>query len=242
LNEFEVRELKSRKFKAVTPILWVGAVALTAQGFPGWQEPTQFKQSQDRALQTVAELNTHPETPQGYYSGHYPGSKLAESSYKRSDYSLLQTPELNSYPPTPALVTYAAIVESGYNFNNGLSRTLQDVELNTYPATPVGYYSGYYPGSTIAKGFKASFDRKLQTVTLDEYPATPTSPALLPAFYSVDVHYRQGKRSLLYVPEQNSYPATPTTPAAPDLWTVQTNDSTTWTVQTNDSSTWTEQT
>jgi len=210
MREFELRELKSRRLKTVTPILWVGAVvSLTAQGFPGWQAPTQFKQSQERKLQSVLELNVRPETPTGYYSGYYPGSKAVKAETKRSNYTLTLTPELNSYPPTPAPVTYSAIVESGYNFNKGLARTRLDVELNEYPSTPAGYYSGYYPGSELATGFKSEFNRSLQTVELNEYPSLPPSVADISAvtlekgFYRKRVKYdaREAIFAIAYVIE-----------------------------------------
>ena len=163
---------------------------------------------------------------------------LVTANFKQSKYSRIDVPELNSYPATPALVPYSSIVKSGFNFNSGLSRKRLDVELNQYPATPAGYYSGYYPGSALAEGFKTKFDRKLQTVELNEYPAPPASPAILPAFIAQDVFYRPGVRNLLYLPEQNSYPATP---GPVTTWTVQANDSTAWTVKTNDASVWTVQ-
>lgn len=210
MKEFELRELKSRKLKTVTPILWVGAaVALTAQGFPAWEEPKQFKQSQKRIVQTVPELNNYPETPAGYYSGFFPGSQIAEATKKQSKYSVQQLPELNSYPPTPAPVSYAAIVESGYNFNDGLKRKPLSVELNEYPTTPAGYYSGFYPGSSLATGFKTRFDRSLQTVELNEYPSAPPSIADITAvtfdqpFYRGRVYYdaRQSSFSFGYIAE-----------------------------------------
>jgi hypothetical protein len=204
--------------------------AFTPSGF-------NFNPGLTRALQTV-ELNEFPATPAAYYSGYYPGSGPVTANFKQSNYNRIDLPELNSYPATPALVPYSSIVKSGFNFNSGLSRKRLGVELNEFPATPAGYYSGYYPGSKLAEGFRTKFDRKLQTVELNEYPAPPTSPAILPAFMAPDVFYRAGKRNLLYLPEQNSYPATPT-PSG--VWTVQDNDDTIWSVQVNDSTTWTVQ-
>lgn len=143
----------------------------------------------DRKLQTV-ELNEYPSTPQGYYRGYYPGSEIAQGFRKGSNYTLVTTLELNEYPSTPISAPTSATDLKGFNYSRGLKRKLQTVELNEYPSTPSGYYSGYYPGSKLAEGFRTEFNRTVQTVELNEYPQTPLSPAIITAVIPQDIYFR----------------------------------------------------
>ena len=161
-----------------------------------------------RSLKVTQELNYYPETPAGYYSGYFPGSSLAKST--KSSFSIKQQPllELNVYPSAAAPVSLPAFIEPP-SFKIGFGRRhLVTEELNNYPETPAGYYSGYFPGSALAEGFKVSFKQTRQDLLeLDKYP-TPLIPATLPAFLEPPSFKHNFTRKLLKVLELNSYPET----------------------------------
>lgn len=90
--------------------------------------------------------------------------------------------ELNTYPQTPASNQYPAIALESAN-KASFKRTHQETpELNAYLATLTGYYSGFYPGSALAKANRAWFRCNRLDVKLNEYPLTvlivPTVPGL----------------------------------------------------------------
>lgn len=60
-------------------------------------------------LQNV-ELNTYPETPTGYYSGYYPGSKAVETIRTSFKVKRQLLPQLDSFPSALALVDAGAFV------------------------------------------------------------------------------------------------------------------------------------
>lgn len=119
-------------------------------------------------------------------------------------------PELRTYPESPAAVPEVVAWATHFEkTSNNTSRSLKVTqELNYYPETPAGYYSGYFPGSALAEGFKVSFKQTRQDLLeLDKYP-TPLIPATLPAFLEPPSFKHNFTRKLLKVLELNSYPET----------------------------------
>ena len=133
-------------------------------------EPTE--NNTNRRLRETLELNTFPATPAGYYDGYYPGSEIAQSLSFESKRKLQVVPELNTYPATPAQVPLPAWGLHFEPIKNLTNHKQINVELNTYPETPAGYYSGYYPGSLMAKAINSSFDINEQKLPeLNVYPS-----------------------------------------------------------------------
>lgn len=116
-------------------------------------------------------------------------------------------------PAVIAGVPYPAFLAPKNLRRKSLERSLQSVELNQYPATPVGYYSGHYPGSTLAKANLIGFEVSRQKLPeLNQYPSV--NLGALAGFYpgstiaksnriEYTVRFRQ-------TPELNSRPSTPT--------------------------------
>lgn len=143
---------------------------------------TQPTRKTKRTLRITPELNQYTPTPQDYYSGFYPGSKLAESQKTKRKVTLRSTPELDSYPAAPVQAPVTAFDIHFEKTKNLTKRKRINVELNQYPQTQQAYYEGYYPGSGPVKANKIQFKRKHQEIELDEYPQPPLSAAILPAY------------------------------------------------------------
>ena len=165
------------------------------------------------------ELNSYPETPAGYYTGHYPGSKAVEILSSSFDVELQQLPELNQYPSAPVSTPgeYPAHVLLKANKTKFARKRQVLPELNSYPATSAEYYTGYYPGSKAVESLRTEFDIKIQEVELNEHPPTPVSgTGDFPAFVLIQASRMSFSRTLQEVPVFDGYVAE-TGPTGPGM-------------------------
>jgi len=209
MDQLEIRWRRPRRAQLV-PELNQYPESPEVNPYPGWVshfEPT--KNGTNRKLRKSLELNEHPETPAGYYSGYYPGSELAKGIRASFRINRQDIPELNTYPATPEAAILPSFETHFEATRNRTNRRLKRLELNTYPETPAGYYSGYYPGSKRAEGFKTSFRINLQNIPqLDRYPQT-VAIADIPSW---ETHFEPVKNNTnrrLKGVELNTYPQTP---------------------------------
>lgn len=173
--------------------------------YPGSQAVQANRISFKTRIQHLPELNSYPVTP---IEVPYP-SYLSPKSYKVSYKALLQKlPELNTYPVTPpAAVVYPWITEVTKTRNN-TNRKRLDVELNIYPQTPGGYYTGYYPGSIVARSFKFGFKVSLQRLPeLNTYPSAIVAAPISAWLTHFEKTRNTTNRQFLSV-ELNNYPIT----------------------------------
>ena len=131
------------------------------QPVTAWQNPASFRVGLRRRLQ-ANELNEYPATPVGYYTGHFPGSARVAAIRSEFRQSRQRLPELNSFPATPVAVVLSAWAVHFERTRNATRRRRLSFNLDVYPATPAGYYSGYYPGSGLARANRNEYVQRLQ--------------------------------------------------------------------------------
>lgn len=115
-------------------------------------------------------------------------------------------------PATVAGVPYPSFLAPKHLRRKSLERSLQKVELNQYPATLAGYYSGHYPGSTLAKANLISFEVKRQKLPeLNQY--SPSLTGYYSGFYPGSILAQSNRveytARFQQLPELDQYPATP---------------------------------
>ena len=115
--------------------------------------------------------------------------------------------------PAPAVaVPYPSFLAPIHLRHKGLNRTLQDVELNQYTETPAGYYSGYYPGSSLAESNLISFNVNRQDLPqLDQFTPTPSGyySGFFPGSAIAESNHIEYTVKLQQLPELDQYTETP---------------------------------
>lgn len=151
-----------------------------------------------RKAALLPELNTYPETPPGFLSGFYPGSKRVEGFRVSFDIKLQLLPELNEYPVTniyPSWLT-KPVKRLKTQFN-----LLKTPELNEYPIpTALNQYPGWFvrPVKKVSAKFQLQF-----LPELNEYRQVG-SP--YPSWLEKQSIKTDFKRDHLIVPELGFYP------------------------------------
>lgn len=196
----------------------------------------------DVSRQDLPELNEFPAIDLFALSGFYPGSGLAESNKIEYKVTIQQLPQLDQFTPTPGLLAGfypgSALAKS---FKSSYKTNLLTVpELDTYPATPIPEqpFTAYLEQPYFIR------QEKRQALTLPElnsYPQPVLSPALLAAFFKIDILFRRDvNRGLLELALMPPPVIAPVVPVV-DVWTVQPDSVTSWSAQSDSSTTWTEQ-
>tara|TARA_R110002126_G_scaffold1757_7_gene10581 strand:- start:109 stop:987 length:879 start_codon:yes stop_codon:yes gene_type:complete len=205
----QTHEIASRRLKTVVAIPWAEPAPAVAVPYPSFLSPVNLKRKKlIRTIQSV-ELNQYTDTPIGYYSGHYPGSTLAESNLISFNVKRQDLPALDQFTATPAGYYSGFFPGSSIAESNHIEYTVklqQLPELDQYTETPSGYYSGYYPGSEISKVNRSNHNFSLRTVQeLDSYPVTPVPEQPFTAYLATPYTIRQEQRSRLSLLELDEY-------------------------------------
>lgn len=186
-----------------------------------------------RRAQRLPELNNYPETPQAYYEGEFPGSKIVETLRTNFNVKLQKLPEHNVYPLTHYYPASNLETSNKVSFKTKLQRlpqldlhpetnqhsayVLQEanrVEFKVNHLTALEAFDapknfGEYPGSALATSFRANFKVKRQTLSeLNIYPLIQVAEDIV----AWETHFEKTKQTKFKRQnvELNTYPVTPT--------------------------------
>ena len=193
----------------------------------------------DVLKQDLPELNQFP-ADQFQDSGFFPASTIAESNKFEYKVNFQQLPQLDQFTPRPGSL---AGFYPGSEISQSLkvsytTKLLLTTELDQYPATavPEQPFTAYLEQPYFIKQEKR---QSLELLDLNVYPQIVLSAALLPSFFNLDILFRSDKNRGLIT---SAHPPSLLDAVPPsELWTVQSDSSTTWSAQANVSTTWSDQ-